>query len=176
MTRLTASSMKQTTYLLDRSSMATLKTCFKCGLKKQRSEFYRHPQMGDGLLGKCKACTRLDVRTNRAARAEYYKAFDRSRAMAEHRVIARKHYAATPAGKIAIRRAHVNYEMRFPERKHAVTTARNAVRDGRLLPHPCWVCGSKAQAHHPDYSAPLDVVWLCRKHHKEAHDLVRETA
>lgn len=34
------------------------KTCFKCGASKARSEFYKHPKMADGLLGKCKSCTR----------------------------------------------------------------------------------------------------------------------
>jgi hypothetical protein len=37
-----------------------LKTCFKCGLQKTQNEFYKHPQMGDGLLGKCKECTKTD--------------------------------------------------------------------------------------------------------------------
>lgn len=26
----------------------TLKTCFKCGESKERTEFYKHPRMGDG--------------------------------------------------------------------------------------------------------------------------------
>lgn len=42
------------------------KTCFKCGETKMRSEFYAHPQMGDGLLGKCKRCTRKDAEDRRA--------------------------------------------------------------------------------------------------------------
>ena len=46
----------------------------------------------------------------------------------------------------------------------------HAVRDGRVIRMPCEVCGNeKSEAHHEDYSKPLDVVWLCDKHHHEAH-------
>lgn len=48
-----------------------------------------------------------------------------------------------------------------------------AIKSGQLVRQPCFVCGEKAQAHHPDYSAPLDVVWLCVMHHRQAHGLVR---
>lgn len=59
-----------------------------------------------------------------------------------------------------------------PERRAANVKVGNAVRDGRLRKQPCWVCGAKAVAHHPDYSRPLDVVWLCQPHHKQTHALV----
>ena len=44
-----------------------------------------------------------------------------------------------------------------------------AIKSGRLKKQPCIVCGAKAEAHHSDYSKPLDVDWLCRKHHALWH-------
>lgn len=41
------------------------KTCFKCLRTLERSEFYKHSAMSDGLLGKCKQCTRKDSEDNR---------------------------------------------------------------------------------------------------------------
>jgi hypothetical protein len=46
----------------------------------------------------------------------------------------------------------------------------NALRDSKLFKTPCIVCGSlKSEAHHEDYSKPLEVIWLCRRHHMERH-------
>lgn len=47
-----------------------------------------------------------------------------------------------------------------------------ALRSGKLAKLPCSVCGNpKSQAHHDDYSKPLEVKWLCQTHHKELHRL-----
>ena len=41
---------------------------------------------------------------------------------------------------------------------------------GRIFKKPCKVCGDlNVEAHHEDYSKPLDVVWLCHKHHGVVH-------
>lgn len=54
-----------------------------------------------------------------------------------------------------------------------------AVRQGRIVPQEeCSSCGdtkrqkngrSNVHAHHPDYTKPLEVVWLCRKCHVAVH-------
>jgi hypothetical protein len=51
-----------------------------------------------------------------------------------------------------------------------LTTANNALRSGKISRHPCAICGGEpAHKHHDDYSKPLDVIWLCPKHHKQMH-------
>jgi len=45
-----------------------------------------------------------------------------------------------------------------------------AIKCGLLVRKPCEVCSEeKVDAHHDDYTKPLDVRWLCRKHHNEHH-------
>lgn len=49
------------------------------------------------------------------------------------------------------------------------------VKRGLVKKEPCRVCGSlKSQSHHPDYSKPLEVIWLCRFHHKFLHDFLKD--
>lgn len=141
--------------------MATEKTCFKCGQQKPLLEFYRHPKMADGLLGKCKECTRKDVTDNRAKRVGYYREYDLRR------------YRDSEARRAAAFASFRAAQAANPHRRKAAVMVGNAVRSGALVPQPCFICGDKAQAHHPDYSRPLDVVWLCISHHRQAHAIAR---
>jgi hypothetical protein len=136
--------------------MASEKTCFKCSTLKPLTDFYPHPQMGDGHLNKCKACAKRDVAEHRAANIDAIREYDRQRGSLPHRIELRK-------------RVWERWAAQHPERLLAQRAVNNAVRDGRLQPLPCWVCNASAEAHHPDYSSPLDVVWLCRIHHRQAH-------
>lgn len=148
----------------------TEKTCFKCKVAKPVSEFYRHPQMGDRLIGKCKECTKLDVRANYRKRVDYYRAYERERANLPHRVEARKEYAQSEAGRIAGRRGGAAFVKRYPYKKRATTMVSNAIKAGKMERKPCEVCGAeKVEAHHPDYTKPLEVMWLCKPHHTEWH-------
>ena len=44
------------------------------------------------------------------------------------------------------------------------------LRRGLITKQDCEVCGGPAQMHHPDYDRPLDVLWVCEKHHRDIHD------
>jgi hypothetical protein len=46
----------------------------------------------------------------------------------------------------------------------------NSIKKGLIKKQPCVVCNSiKSEAHHPNYSKPLEVIWFCLKHHREEH-------
>ena len=44
------------------------------------------------------------------------------------------------------------------------------VKRGKIKKENCKVCNNrKTEAHHEDYARPIDVIWLCKKHHIEIH-------
>ena len=136
--------------------MDDLKTCFKCNIPKPRADFYKHPRMADGLLGKCKECTKRDSRTRLQEKRPAVARYERERNQTPGRRAKTLEYQRR-------RRKH------DPEKYKARTALGNALRDGRVIRGPCGVCGTtlRVQGHHHDYSKPLDVRWLCFKHHRE---------
>lgn len=64
------------------------------------------------------------------------------------------------------------YREANPEKHRAHAQVHSAIRSGRLVrPDQCLNCRADGplHAHHPDYSRPLDVEWLCPGCHKAAH-------
>ena len=145
------------------------KICFKCGIEKPLSEFYKHPQMSDGHVNKCIECNKKDVIQNRELRKEYYHAYDRVRGKTKERRDSQN--SNSKKYKLKIQESKKLWRNRNPEKYHAHRLVDNAIRGGRLLKQPCEVCGATedVEAHHADYSKPLDVRWLCYIHHNELH-------
>jgi hypothetical protein len=148
------------------------KTCFKCGIEKPLEEFYKHKQMGDGHLNKCKECTKSDVKNHRNddRYREKVLAYDRERG----RSTERKEINAARSRKMRGSESYIESQKRWNstniEKKRAHLKVRRAVQAGKIIKHACAVCGNpKSEGHHEDYSKPLDVVWLCKQHHAEVH-------
>jgi hypothetical protein len=137
-----------------------VKTCFKCQESKPISEFYKHPEMGDGFLGKCKTCARADVAANRLARLDYYRAYDRERAKA-------------PKKKAQISLIVARWRKADPRRQKAHNAAARLHRDP---PAECERCKEpkRLEKHHPDYDQPELIEWVCKPCHTIADRERRE--
>lgn len=152
-----------------------MKMCKRCNVEKPFKDFYVHKAMADGYLNFCKECTKSRVSKHRELNIEYVREYDKKRAMTPVRVEARRLYAKTDAGKAAKNKALRNYREKHTDRYFAHVALGNAVRDGVVKKQPCLICGeTKVEGHHPDYSRPLDVVWMCKKHHTETHNLTKD--
>lgn len=62
------------------------------------------------------------------------------------------------------------YKKAHPLETKARKLLEYAVKTGKIIKKQCLVCGEKkVVGHHDDYLKPLEVKWLCRKHHYEFH-------
>ena len=135
-----------------------MKKCSSCNGEKSESEFQIRRASKDGLTASCKEC----LRARDAAR------YPKER---EARLLQSKAYMSTPRGKAVHKKAIKAWQEKNAIRRAAHVIFGNAIKNGKIMKQPCFVCGKKAEAHHPDYSRPLDVVWLCPTHHKEVHSM-----
>ena len=137
--------------------MVLSKQCFKCKTSKPFEDFYKHPQMADGRVNKCKDCNKNDVTSYRNKNLEKYRAYDRARAKISKRI------------KLQV---EVTRAWRAEDSRRAVahSAVAKAIRNGLLIRMPCIRCGKeKSEAHHEDYDKPLEVMWLCTSCHKQRH-------
>jgi hypothetical protein len=145
------------------------KRCFKCGIVKHLDEFYKHPQMGDGHLNKCKECSKKDIKENRNKHLEYYREYDIKRSDLPCRKELRHKVGIKWIKDGRAAQVSRRYKERYPERYVAHYMLKNAIRDGKVKkPKACEFCGletNQLQGHHSDYSKPYDVKWLCVECH-----------
>ena len=154
------------------------KRCPGCSRNLPTSDYYRNRAQPSGLDTYCKNCKKKIMR-------EYYKAN-------AERVCLRvgRHYAAN-RDKVCetvrnyrrdnpqkIKDKHRAWERAFPEKKKAQHALWYATQQGVISRQPCEVCGitEGVEAHHDDYSKPLEVRWLCRSHHRRLHGKMKRDA
>jgi hypothetical protein len=147
-----------------------MKECRSCGSFMPVEEFYRHKAMADGCLNHCKKCVRIRVRKHREANVTDIRAYDRGRGNIPHRIASRVAYRKTPGGLERLNAGAKAWAARNPEKRAAHIIVGNALRYGKLTRLPCAICSTPdTQAHHDDYSRPLNVTWLCVPCHGERH-------
>lgn len=60
------------------------------------------------------------------------------------------------------------------DKNYARSQVSIAVKNNTLKKEAC-ACGEKkVEAHHVDYSKPLEVIWCCKKHHIELDHMRKE--
>ena len=138
---------------------AGFKVCTKCQEDKELRHFVGDKQKKDGLSSTCRVCDskrRIGRAEQSKKQAAIWSTEKRTEIVARQRAWRAKH----------------------PQRLKAHRMLWDALKRKAIVPWP--VCAipecsdTKVQGHHPDYSAPLDVTWLCAKHHAEVHQLSRD--
>ena len=132
-----------------------MKKCAKCKNDKPLSSFSISSGRKDGRYCYCRDCVK-PIRRERYLRKKQKELTINKKWRATHRKKMNEYSQA--------------WRDRNPEKMAAYNKYVVAIRYGRLKKQPCEVCGSKvSEGHHHDYSKPLDVRWLCKDHHEEAH-------
>lgn len=153
-----------------------------------------HPEKAHHSRGLCGACYKRELKRRNPA----YREAERSRSREYHhqhrstRLVQQKEYRSAHADDVRQRNAEyyeshrdgirmyrserwrVGLDRRNhpPEMRAAHQAVAYALAQGMLTSQPCVQCGREnVHAHHDDYSKPLDVMWLCPRHHTERHEV-----
>lgn len=140
---------------MKQSLIKETKQCNKCYKTKIMSEFPKLKGEVPDFGWACKKCVRIKHREIYEGRKE------KVRSQKKEYYLKNRDKFDEKSRKMVIERSP-KYVARY--------LLRSAVSSGKVVKLACERCGDiKTQGHHPDYSKPLKVIWLCRKHHGEIH-------
>lgn len=132
-----------------------MKNCNVCHKVKEYGFFFKDKQRLDGYLPRCKDCDREYTRKKRVDNSSSYKEKD-------------KRYYLLNKEKIILRRKE--WYLKNRDKALAHQKVKLGIKRGLLTKKPCEVCGDpKSVGHHEDYLKPLEVKWLCSRHHMRLH-------
>lgn len=160
--------------------MLSTKTCIGCKETKSISEFGEYKAYADGINARCKVCCR--------ARTEKWRAEnqDKVRRLGRINKQAQRDREGEELTKLKWREWYSNNQEHRQEyeregyaeegRRWVGAKVSQAITAGILVrPDVCSECGEncKPDAHHTDYTKPLDVTWLCVQCHADTHVALR---
>lgn len=146
-----------------------MKECSKCKAEKSLDEYYKHSMTADGYYPCCKKCHNEKCKISRSANVIAYRQKQRERAQTLHgKQLAQKAYKKALKSGARAERTRA-WRLKNPEKYQAHLAVKKAIYKNLIERTGCAICGKKAQAHHEDYSKPLEVMWLCQAHHAEHH-------
>lgn len=157
--------------------METLKICVTCHKEKNISDFYNSKWTKDLHTAECKECSKKRAKEHRLKNIEKYREMDRNRSNKAERVERHKLYLKDLKENNPEKYRQVKYlaNKKWREKNADKNSAHTKIsylrQTGRLIPEPCKICGSEenVEAHHEDYSKPLDILWLCSTCHHKIH-------
>lgn len=149
------------------------RTCRTCGFIGPEPLFKKNGNSHGNVCKRCDSTRHAKyARQNREAinakrRARYHLNTEANRRRARER-------AHSARGREINRAAVARYKENHPEKTFARRQVARALKRGTIVkPKTCQVegcrCTGPLHGHHPDYSNPLKVDWLCREHHERVH-------
>jgi hypothetical protein len=136
-----------------------MKKCSTCKKYKELNCFCKNKFKNDGIHDECKICHNRRKSIKRANDLEYKERKNK-------------------LGKETYKRNKTKILAKCLDRKTLKKQERSAqskteylIKMGKIKKESCIVCNSviDIQAHHEDYNNPLDIMWLCRRHHAQLH-------
>jgi hypothetical protein len=135
------------------------KKCPKCLELKPISDYYCNKNR---LQSYCKICSNINTYKYSKNDRERDKLYRRERRKLHPEIISEQNKKYRLGNKDKIKTHH---------------EVSKALKKGEIDKLPCSVCGeSRVVGHHPDYSKPLAVVWLCEAHHRAEHNRITRKA